>query len=152
MVFKEAKHLRCFLHFKSNLEERLKGFHIPKPQRIEFLRDVFGNPAEFEEGLVDAENEECFDASLISLQEIWNNREREFNDPPAFYDWFVCNCKEVVRSTMLKPVRMHAGLGNPPQPFYTNDVESHNNVIKKHTNYTAHELPQFVEKNENLDY
>ena len=77
---------------------------------------------------------------------IWNNREREFNDPPVFYDWFVCNCKEVVRSTMLKPARMCAGLGNPPQPFYTNDVESHNNVIKKHTDYTAHELPQFVEK------
>ena len=51
---------------------------------------------------------------------------------------------------MLKPVRMCAGLGNPPQPFYTNDVESHNNVIKKHTNYTAHELPQFVEKMKSL--
>ena len=102
------------------------------------------------EGLVDAESEECFDASLNSLQEIWNNREREFNDPPAFYDWFVGNCKEVVRSTMLKPVRMYAGLGNPPKPFYTNDVESHNNVIKKHTNYTAQELPQFVEKMKSL--
>ena len=84
------------------------------------------------------------------MQEIWNNREREFNDPPAFYDWFVGNCKEVVQSTMLKPVRMYAGLGNPPKPFYTNDVESHNNVIKKHTNYTAQELLQFVEKMKSL--
>ena len=83
MVFKEAKHLRCFLCFKSNLDERFKCFHIPKRQCIEFLRDVFENPAEFKEGLVDAENEECLDASLISLQEIWN-REREFNDSTAF--------------------------------------------------------------------
>lgn len=70
--------------FSSLQEERLKGFHIPKLQRIEFLRDVFRNPAEFEEGLMDAENEECFSASLVSLQEIWNNREREFNDPQHF--------------------------------------------------------------------
>lgn len=51
---------------------------------------------------------------------------------------------------MLKPVRICAGLENPPNPFYTNDVESHCNVIKKHTNYTAHELPQFVEKMKTL--
>ena len=84
------------------VEDRLKSLHIPKSQHTEFLHDVFGNPAELE-GLVDAENKDCFDASLISLQVIWNNQEREFNDPPVFYDWFICNCKEVVRSTMLKP-------------------------------------------------
>ena len=43
---------------------------------------------------------------------------------------------------------MYAGLGNPPKPFYTN-VKSHN-VIKKHTNYTAQELLQFVEKMKSL--
>ena len=76
MVFKEAKHLH-FLHFT---EDRLKSLHIQKSQHIEFLCDAFGNPAEFEELLVDADNENV----LISLQEIWNNHEREFNDPPAF--------------------------------------------------------------------
>ena len=145
-VFTEAKHLRCFLHFKSNLDDRLKKFHIPLPLRIEFLRDVFGNPADFEEGLVDAEDDDCYEASLCSLQKVWNDREREVNDPPMFYEWFVANCKETVKKTMLKPVRVAGGLGNPPQPFYTNDVESHNNVIKHHTKYTAQELPQFVEK------
>ena len=132
------------------MDDRLRSLHIPKFQRVEFLCDVFGNPADFEEGLVDAEDEKCFDALLISLREVWNNREREFNDPPVFYDWFVCNCKVVVQSTMLKPVRICVSLENPPQPFYTNDVESHNNVIKKHTNYTAHELLQFVEKMKRL--
>ena len=37
---------------------------------------------------------------------------------------------------------MHAGLGNPPQPFYTNDVHQ--------AHYSAHELPQFVEKKKTL--
>ena len=51
---------------------------------------------------------------------------------------------------MLMPVREAAGLSNPPQPFYTNDVESHNNVIKQHTKYTAEELPEFIEKMKRL--
>ena len=45
---------------------------------------------------------------------------------------------------MLKSVRIKAGLGDPPQPFYTNDVESQNNVIKHQTKYTSQELPQFI--------
>ena len=50
----------------------------------------------------------------------------------------------------MKPVRKAAGSSNPPLPFYTNDVESHNNVIKQHTKYAAQELPQFVEKMKGL--
>ena len=49
---------------------------------------------------------------------------------------------------MLTPVRVAACLGNPPQPFYTNDVESH--VIKPHTKYAPNELPQFVENMKTL--
>ena len=45
---------------------------------------------------------------------------------------------------MLKPKRISCGLGNPPAPFYTNDVESQNNVIKHQTQYKAKELPEFV--------
>ena len=45
---------------------------------------------------------------------------------------------------MLKSVRIKAGLGDPPQPFYTNEVERLNNVIKHQTKYTSQELPQFI--------
>ena len=47
-VFSGAKHLRCFLHFKSNLDDRLEKMHIPKSVRIKFHRDVFGNPADLQ--------------------------------------------------------------------------------------------------------
>ena len=93
MVFKEAKHLHCFLHFKSNLEDRLKSLHIPKSQCIEFLRDVFGNLAEFEDGLVDTENEECFDASLISLQEIWTTGKEKLTIHQSFTNGLSVNVK-----------------------------------------------------------
>ena len=41
-VFSKATHLRCFLHFRGNLDSKLKEYNIPKSLRIEFLRDVFG--------------------------------------------------------------------------------------------------------------
>ena len=31
---------------------------------------------------------------------------------------------------MLAPIRQAVGLGNPPEPFYTNEIESINCVIK----------------------
>ena len=45
---------------------------------------------------------------------------------------------------MLKEKRVAAGLGDPPEPFYTNDVESQKNVIKHQMSYRAQELPQFI--------
>lgn len=45
---------------------------------------------------------------------------------------------------MLKPLRRAAGLGEPPQLYYTNDVESLNKVIKQQVKYKAQELPRFV--------
>ena len=46
---------------------------------------------------------------------------------------------------MLKDKREAAGLGSPPEPFYTNDVESKYRVLKHHTSYKPQQLPEFVE-------
>lgn len=121
-VFPKATHLRCFLHFRGNLDAKLKEFGIPKSHRIEFLHDVFGNPGSLEDGLVDVDDDDTFEASVCSLKTLWNDRELPFNNLPKFFDWFVVNYKEVVKTTMLKSLRIDARLGNPPQPYYTNDV------------------------------
>lgn len=42
--------------------------------------------------------------------------------------------------------REAAGLGSPPEPFYTNDVESKNRVMKDQTCYKPQQLPAFVEE------
>ena len=126
-MFNKVIHLCCFLHFRGNLDAKLKECNISKSLRIEFLRDVFGNPSGFEDGLVDVD-EDMYEASVSSLKEIWNNRELPFNNPPRFYDWFIANCKDAVKTTMLK-----------------SDLECHNNVSKQQTNYCAQELPQFID-------
>lgn len=46
---------------------------------------------------------------------------------------------------MLYPVRERAGLGSPPEPFYTNAVESKNNVLKQHLERKLSTLPDFVD-------
>ncbi len=38
---------------------------------------------------------------------------------------------------------MSAGLGDPPEPYYTNDIESINRVVKRKTKYKTCEWPEF---------
>ena len=46
VVFDKAVHLICFLHFRGNLDTKLRDVGVPKHDQIQFLRDVFGNPEE----------------------------------------------------------------------------------------------------------
>ena len=45
---------------------------------------------------------------------------------------------------MLSPVREEAGLGSPPEPFYTNSSKCINNVLKVKVDYERTELSLFV--------
>lgn len=143
-MFSSALYVRCFLHFRGNLEAKLGSLKVPKQDRVEFLHDIFHNPRKMEKGIVDADNENEFEDSLLKLRSVWNAREEQYNNPPEFYSWCVSNCKEAVKLSMLKEVRIEAGLGQPPDPYYTNDVESLNQVIKQQVKYRAQELPQFI--------
>ena len=105
---------------------------------------MFGNPGVLQTGIVDADTDEEFGVLIESLREVWDERKKLYNNPPAFHAWFMKYCKMEVQNTMLKPKRICCGLRNPPAPIYTNDVESQNNVIKHLTQYKAKELPEFV--------
>ena len=134
-VFDNATHCHCFLHFKGNLESKLREFNIPKHMQVEFSRDIFGDPFNTEDGLVDIDFDKDFNGIVSSLQKILDDREMIYNNPPQFYKLFINNCKADVQKTMLKEHRIKAGLGNTLEPFYTNDVESQNQVIKHQMNY-----------------
>ena len=144
--FRFATHLRCFLHFRGNVESKLADLGISKPNAQEFLRDIFGNPTLLEEGLVNADSAEL-DKEFESLKKTWDDRECALLNAPRahFHDWFRTNSLEVIRKCMLKEKREAAGLGSPPEPFYTNDVESKNRVLKDQTCYKPQQLPAFVE-------
>ena len=46
----------------------------------------------------------------------------------------------------MQDVRQKAGLGCPPEPYYTNEVESKNKLLKEEVQYKKSQLPDFINK------
>ena len=70
--FPFAIQLRCFLHFKKNVEQKLKEFGIPSQVLQEFLSDIFGKRMAntYQEGLVDSCSVREFDERVENLKPL----------------------------------------------------------------------------------
>ena len=123
---------------------------LPANVAKEFVDDIIGKPTKFQLGLVDARNHTYLDKMLTKLQGVWNDREKPFNSPPVFFSWFQQYQRNVIAESLVQKVRIEAGLGNPPVPYYTNEVESKNHILKQHVHYKATELPTFVDSMKDL--
>ena len=75
--FPHAIQLRCFLHFKRNMQEKLHELGMSKAIMAEFISDVFGKQRGscHTEGLVDCNSECEFDEKLKGLEKKWNDME-----------------------------------------------------------------------------
>jgi hypothetical protein len=51
-----------------------------------------------------------------------------------------------MKTSMIRPVRTEAGLGNPPVEYTNNDPESANFLIKHGLHFNAQKPHQFIEK------
>ena len=113
------------------------------------FEEVFGakrGTIHFEGLIVCCTNTE-FDAKFESLKLRWEQHEansRECNC--GFYDWFLTNKAELMKSLAIRPIREQAGLGTPPELFSTNASESINNVIKSKVDYKKNKLHKFIGK------
>ena len=125
--FQEAVHLRCFLHFRDNCKAKLQDIGVTNNVLHDILQDILGSVVKGKKGLVDSADSTEFCTLLHKLQEKWDSSAR------GFFDWFVKYKAKSLEESMIQPVRVAAGLGNPPQPYYTNDIESRNTVIKQKT-------------------
>lgn len=93
VCFPSAVHLRCTLHVRQNIKDKLRNLSVPQSVAREFLDDIFGKQigSHFEAGLVDSESETTFRNALSKLQYRWNNLERSCipsDSEPQFYAWF----------------------------------------------------------------
>ena len=138
--------MRCFLNFRGNLERKLQELGIPRPVSNEIIKDIMGYPSQLQYGLVDAQSTEQLDEMLAKLKGCWSELERPYNSPPFFHKWFLKHCRDNVARYMLRDAREKAGLGSPPAPYYTNEVESKNKVLKCEVQYKSFQLPDFVDK------
>ena len=71
------------------------------------------------------------DDIVSSFKNRWNDLERPYNFPPFFHSWFVKHCHDNVAKCMLQDVHEKAGLGSPPSPYYTNEVEVNLRQLEK---------------------
>lgn len=147
--FPYALQLRCFLHFRRNIQEKLRELGLPSSLSEEFIHDIFGKRTgnTFQEGLVDSSSVDEVQERLRLLEPIWNARET-LHAPASgawFHMWFCQYQADVVKHHMRKDLREAAGLGCPPAKFTTNGSESVNSLIKRHVNFKQSEWPKFNE-------
>ena len=134
----------CFIHCKNNIVNHLTSVGFDEPGRKCIIADIFGQQqgTTFEEGLVDSEDENEFQLRLDTLQSVW--KERHGEKGLQFDSWFVNHKAKLVKNKMLRPVRIRAGLGNPPKPFFANRVECGNSMISSETGHTESAVDKFV--------
>ena len=56
----------------------------------------------------------------------------------------------MIQDNMLRPIRLNAGLGNPPEAYYNNMPESANKVIKMGVDFRKSEMSEFNNKMEKV--
>ena len=61
-TFPNAQHVRFFLHFKGNIEQKLWELNVSSS-----VKDIMGNPSQLQRGLVDAESTEKLEERLTSF-------------------------------------------------------------------------------------
>ena len=148
--FPYAIQLRCFLHFKKNIERKLLELGLPSSISHEFLNDIFGSRCgnTYQEGLVDSASKQEFDERLEALKQVWDSREGPFapSSGPRFYSYFLQYQADVVRYHMRRDLRESVGLGSPPLQFTTNASESINAAIKREVGYKESAWPEFNQK------
>ena len=85
----EADHLSCFIHMKRNIERKLRDLGVKGGAVTKFIVEIFGNDSE--KGILDADSALDFDARLLSLEEVWDEREHAETrrKDPTFYNWIL---------------------------------------------------------------
>ena len=144
-AFPEAIHLLCSTHMRRNIKAKLTELAVDETTKQVVIADIYGKQVATHhiEGLVDSRNEAEFDQGSRILYSKWS----QLGLPLAkFTKWFQeCKC-DLIKKCMLKPIRIEAGLGDPPLLFTTNASESINALLKRKVDYKKNELPEFLEK------
>ena len=96
--------------------------------------------------MVDCVNETSFTEKLPLAINKWKRHEESKEAVSGFCEWLLKYKVDVIIHTMLRSVREKAGLGCPPNAFYTNASECMNSVIKVKVEYKRSELPEFINK------
>ena len=147
--FPFATQFHCFLHFKKNIQQKLKDFWISLQVAEEYLLDIFGKRVgnTYQESLVDCKSVQEFDEYVNNLKAVWDSREEAYAPAsgPRIHSHFMQYEADVVRYHMRKNLHENVGLGSPLSCFTTNASESLNAAIKRKVNIKESDWPEFLE-------
>ncbi|KAL9965864.1 hypothetical protein ACROYT_G029718 [Oculina patagonica] len=147
VFYPESCQLRCVKHFTENVKDELKSIGIKGEAQRGFLNHIFGFVEDdiYHEGLLDANDDETFDAVLASLEPEWNKKERELlpeGCEPKFFNW-MSKKADMIKGSLSAGVRLKAGL-QPGEKMTSNAAEAGNHVLKEAADYEEMSLPEFV--------
>ena len=143
-VFREATALRCFRHFQQNVEAAIKNCGM-QDQTNAITGQIFGN--EETPGLLEAECEEEFDLALQEHIKAW-----KLLPGGEKLCKYLTDRSKMMKESMTADVCAKAGLGNPPEKFYTNDSETNNERIKHKMEHREAGVCAFVAGMKQLAY
>ena len=134
-------HLRCFSHLRDDMKRALMRIGVEDCQEIP--KEILGTEISGLriEGLVDADTEEVFEDLFEERKKIWPS---EFNTWLETKKGRLRNIPDMIKKSMLKPVRIAAGLGNPPNQWTNNTCEALHAVVKEEQNNESLDLCSFI--------
>ena len=137
--------MRCLIHSKRNVEERLNT--LPARERNIIIQDIFEKVEGTHkyEGLVLAADTDIFTVLTESIKDTWNSIELP-NLPasieePSFYSWSVKNIAPYMGKHMVTNIRERNGFS---YDFSTKQSESLNAKLRRKTNHRVNELELFL--------
>ncbi|XP_031566657.1 uncharacterized protein LOC116301700 isoform X2 [Actinia tenebrosa] len=114
-ISEKSIHICCFDKMREDICLKLDELNVKNAESKIILRQILGSPESDKtsnDSLVDQKSEVKFREMLATLEKKW---------PVAFRNWFTSSTdnsdrslSETVKKCMLRPVRILAGLGNPP--------------------------------------
>lgn len=130
----EGIHLRCFDHAQDDISRKLKSLKVNGEERKKIIREILGHVCNGKrvKGLVDCDTVEDFEKMYV---------EKESNWPEEFKQWMLTekgrlrSLKGTLKECMLRPVRVAAGLGNPPNKWDNQRTEAMNSVVKEEADH-----------------
>lgn len=130
----ENIHLRCFDHAQDDISRQLKSMKVNSEQRKKITTEILGRECNGKrvKGLVDCDTAEEFEKMYVEKENDW---------PEDFKKWMLTekgrarSLKETLKECMLRPVRIAAGLGDPPNKWDNQRTESINSVIKEEADH-----------------
>ena len=137
--------MRCFIHSKRNVEERLNT--LPARERNIIIQYIFGKVEVTHkyEGLVHAADTDIFTVLTESIKDKWNSIKlpnlTASIEGPSFHSWSVKNIRPYMGKHMVTNIRERNAISCD---FSTDQSESLNAKLRRKTDYRANELELFL--------